>query len=174
MIPAIFFSRPRAVALLAFVMLSTMGCAAPLDSARLAIGAGAKLYNATEPRLTKAYADEETACLRRLVETAAARACVVGVQEAWKPQRATVTAFYGALSTAEAVLALAESADATGQPVDVAGLMAAVADLIQAMASFKSIVAPAPAAAPASLPLTSPAPASPMSPVAPVAPGSGS
>lgn len=158
MIPAHLFSRPRAVALLAFVALSTIGCAAPLDGARLAIGAGAKLYNTAEPRISKAYEADETACLRRLVEIAAARACVVEVQVAWKDRRFAVEAFYAALNAAEATLALAESADATGQPIDLVELTGVVADLIKAMASFKDIVAPvAPAVvAPKSAPLTSP------------------
>lgn len=164
MIPAHLFSRPRAVALLAFLLLFTIGCSSALDGARLAIGAGAKLYTATEPRISKAYEAEETACLRRLVEAAAARACVVDVQASWKDRRIAVEAFYAALNAAETALALAESADATGQPVDLAGLAGVVADLIKAMTSFRDIAAPAssPVVAPSS-PLTSPSPNAPRS-----------
>lgn len=172
MIPAFLFSRPRAVALLAFLALSTLGCSGALDGARLAIGAGAKLYNAAEPRISKAYEADEASCLRRLVEKAAAQACVLDVQASWKDLRAVVEVFYASLNAAEAALALAESAEATGQPLNLDGLAAAVANLIKAMADFKAIVAPAPASS--SPPLTSPAPATPVSPKAPVAPGSGS
>lgn len=133
MSPSTRIPRPHLTA--ALLALALTGCGlAPLDAARLSLGASTVAYNATNAAATQAKAAERDACLTPPAPPADAPTCVEGVIVRWRPRSAAVQALHAALLSAGAVLALVEALGSRG-PVPatwMARLDAAVAAVLEA------------------------------------------
>lgn len=137
-------SAPRVsiLARLSALFLAALLCAgcgvAPLDAARLSLGATVAVYQAAEPRLEAERAAAGQACLDAPAPPAP---CLADVRAKWAPIRAASERAYRAIVAALALLHLTEAGAALGQGVDVAKLARAVSLAVDAAGAFQAALA---------------------------------
>lgn len=151
------------------------GCASPLNSAKLVVGAAAELYTVEEPRLEAAEKRALDACLATAVPPAARPACVEQVVADWAPTKAALTSLDAALHVARFGLIVAAAGGSA--IVTAAGdgdLAKMVAEVLDAALQLQRLTAPkgaAPLLPPSVLPAATPAPAA--TPPPPATPAKG-
>ena len=124
------------------LFLSALLCAgcglAPLDAARLSLGAVVSVYQAAEPRLEAERAAAGQACLDGEPPPGP---CLSAVRAKWAPIRAASERAYRAIVAALALLHLTEAGAALGQSVDVARLARAISLAVDAVTAAQAVLA---------------------------------
>ena len=119
----------------------TLGCGlAPLDAARLSLGATVAAYDAAEPRLEAQRIAAGRACLEATTPPTALPACLADVRSRWLPVRLASERTYRAIVAALALLHLSEAGAALGQGVDVARLSRAITLAIDAATALQAAI----------------------------------
>ena len=130
--------RPFSPLLLA---LALTGCGiAPLDAARLSLGATVAAFDAAEPRLEAQREAAGRVCLEAATPPSAIPACLSDVRARWAPVRLASERTYRAIVAALALLHLSEAGAALGQGVDVAKLARAVSMAIDAAGALQAAI----------------------------------